>query len=132
MKLREFVEKTDEAIQDHFKITGMVTPTFVVQTAAGELMMVPSPPFGKDESAKLMRLIMERLGVTRFVFVDEAWAVNTDNREAAEAAIRKNDSLENFEGRMEIVVYMAEDDTEGGILAKREIIRGEGSAPWGR
>jgi len=130
--LREFVEDIDRGVvAPMFARRGAFPATWFVIERSGDQAIVPAPNTDKDTASAIMRALLEIVGATRCVFVDEAWTVIAKDEEASAAirAITRDGSLENFPGRDEIVMYSAEDAREGGMTARRKIIREPGKKP---
>jgi mRNA degradation ribonuclease J1/J2 len=129
MTLREFVESASAKIEIIFRETGKVSAMYHF-IANGESVTIPAPPLPKNAAFAFMRDIFAKLGVTRFVFIDEAWLVSLtasreDIKSYADAAKRfKNmPTPREHPDRKEVVMFYAEDENEGFFSARRPIER---------
>jgi len=58
-----------------------------------------------------------------FLLVDEAWVVTETDESRSRAMMESGESLEHHPERMEWLIFMAEDASEGAVMAHREIRR---------
>jgi hypothetical protein len=125
--LREFVERASAKIEVVFNATGEVLPMYHFVIGAEDVVL-PAPPGGKDIAVAIMREIFKKTGTHRYVFIDEAWLAT----EIAPPDTSMDDMHERMKtmtppserpDRKEVVIFMAEDETEGYFAAQREIIR---------
>jgi hypothetical protein len=126
MTLREFVTAIDKAVVPLFNDHGIIHPMWHVVMASGAMQVLPSPPTDdKDEIVFLLRTVFEERNVVRYVFIDEAWQVETAESDI-EAVLQRG--LEGHPDRVEVVMYSAEDNT-GHVTARRVITRSKGGKP---
>jgi len=131
MTLREMVEHLSEVTEKIFNLRGQVLPNWHIIDRDGKLIMMPAPEgVDKNTSAMLMRAFLELVGATRCVFIDEAWQVTATMKDADKAqAEARAGRLEQYPGRIEIVMFQAEDASEQGFTGQRVIIREPGKKP---
>lgn len=134
MTLHAFVEQASRAAEKIFNKRGRLLPMWHYVDREGAEHVMPAPPMpDKDTSAMLMRALFVLEGVTRCIFIDEAWIVDSTVSPdlGMEAAIRaaKKQGLANHPARQEIVMFAAEDRSEGMLLARRMIERPAGRKP---
>ena len=125
--LRKFVEHASAQIEVIFNKTGQVLPMyhFVVGT---EEIVLPAPPFPKDMAVAIMRDVFAKTGAHRYVFIDEAWlATETgtpgDTIDAMHEKMKTMTPPSERPDRQEVVLFFAEDETEGFFGATRFITR---------
>src|SRR5262245_37668335 len=131
MTLREWVEALSRQVEVMFKVKGEVAPHFLFIDREGALCYAPAPMTDKDTAASLMRSLFELKGATRCAFISEAWqvcALPGPGAERAKALARQN-RLEEYEGRDEVLIFQDEDLAEGEVTASRPIIREPGKRP---
>lgn len=124
-KLKELIRVVDEAAVKGFQEDGKLQPVYIIETEEGGMGVIPIPPgFSKDQVVHVMREIFKDMNVQRYVYVDEAWAVSGSKEEdKAITEFSRNNSLEHYPGRDELILYAAEDVHEGTVMAKRVIRR---------
>jgi hypothetical protein len=125
--LREFVEMASAKIDIIFKAQGEVRPMYHFVIGAEDVVL-PAPPVGKDEAVAIMRTIFKKTGTHRYVFIDEAWsAIEVASPGQTIDDMRKKMKTltppSKRSDRKEVVIFFAEDETEGYFAAQREIIR---------
>lgn len=126
--LREFIQHASGGIERVFHRTGIVKPMWHAITRDRDEMIFPPPAPDKDDAAVMVRVLFELRDVVRYVFIDEAWIVdamgenNTPERlEAVAAAAITGATASPL--REEVVMFAAEDEAEGSLMARRRIIR---------
>lgn len=124
-QLRSFVEAASAAIDKLFRRQGEIEPMYYCIKSDGSEFVLRPPPGDKDTSVLLARVFFEIEQVVRYVFIDEAWVVEA-NDSATNEKLRHHyetqDSLEQFAGRKEVVLFAGEDEF-GMMLAQRAINR---------
>lgn len=129
--LRTTIEAVAGRVGKLFYKHGFVGPSYHAWAPIGEFVM-PAPPGNKDESAALTRAIFELHGVTRFVHFDEAWMLDRKANITREAIAQlAKTGLRNHPDRIEVIMYHAEDQVAGVLMAMQRIIRGKGKAKLG-
>jgi len=119
MTLHEMIETADAGAVAIFNRNGAVQPLYHAIKRDGAHMLVPAPPTSKAAALTLMRALFELQDVVRYVFIDEAWMVGTD---PAETERINREGVRAQPGRVEVLIYIAEDDT-GLLMAMRKILR---------
>lgn len=129
--LKQFIESADMAVIKIFEASGQFLATYHVVLGDGEELIFPPPSPDKNESIAMVRALLVILEAKRVLFVDEAWAAAASGEEESKKveAFAAANSLEHWGGRREVIVYMAEDEAEGAMLAYRDILREEGKRP---
>jgi hypothetical protein len=118
--LHDLIKQAAEASGQLFKMKGRIVPIFDVLTAAGERVILPAPPGDKDSSLAIARAYFELRNVVSLVFINEAWLLDAVTAADREAAAREG--LAAHPRRIEVVMYVAEDET-GHVQGHRPIIR---------
>lgn len=126
--LRDFVESASRNIDKIFRKQGVVRPMWHAVTRGGDELVFPTPSPDKDTAVVMVRVLFELRDVVRYVFIDEAWIVdafgknNTPERsEAVRQAVITGAAASPY--REEVVMIAADDAAEGGLMARRKIIR---------
>lgn len=116
---------------------GTIAPHWYVVTpdADGPRVIEPPPgPFTKGQKAVMVRRLLQDISATQVLFVDEAWQVQAETEEQLEAIKRWYDThvdLEQYPGRIEAVVFQAEDIDGRMLSAWRQIERRRDKAVLG-
>lgn len=79
-----------------------------------------------------MRALFAREGATQCAFVNEAWTVDVTTRAEHDRTMRwlaEHGSLADYPGRIEVVMFCAEDAEGGAVQARRRIVRPAGGKP---
>jgi hypothetical protein len=118
--LHDLIKQAAGATGKLFQMKGRIVPIFDVLTWAGERVIFPAPPGDKDTSLAIVRAYFELRNVVSCVFINEAWMV--DAATDADIAIAERDGLAAHPKRIEVVMYVAEDET-GHLQGHRPIIR---------
>ena len=121
--LREFVTESAANAGAIFERHGQLEPPFWdAITRAGERLLLPAiPGLGKSAMVALVRALFESAGVVRYVWISEAWMLRTKDDTERERYDR--DGIEHEPGRIEALMFSAEDAQEGMLIARREIKR---------
>jgi hypothetical protein len=123
--LRQFVEHASGTVEKVFRRVGVIKPMFhVVKRDGAEFVLPGDIGRDKDMTCVLARAAFEVVDAVRYLFVDEAWTVEAlgDNaEEIVREAIRVG--VSNHPARKEVIMFSAEDEREGQMLARRVIIR---------
>lgn len=132
--LREFVEAVDRRVQKMFRRKGEVLPFYHIIDGQGADVILPMPPGDRDAAMIIVRAGFVVMDVRRYVLVIESWlkspAADDANGEKLKAYMQNN-SLADLPGSKEVVMYAAEDENEGALMAQREIIRKAGRPTLG-
>jgi hypothetical protein len=127
---KDFVEGVSTNTETAFKRRGRIIPIWSAITRDGSPLITPAPCDDKDMAAAMMRALFELADVVRYCFIDEAWQVRIQGQSLA------GESVEDWKRRMaigpppsqhpdriEIIMLSAEDEREGALMGRREIIR---------
>jgi hypothetical protein len=123
------LEFASTAVEQLFRNRGKVFPMYHVVKADGAQEVIQAPPLDdKDAAVALMRAYFELFDIKRYVFVDEAWSLNTKgmSKAAAEAAIAwcHEHGVTSHPRWVEEVIFVIEDEF-GLMIARRRIERPE-------
>jgi hypothetical protein len=120
--LRDIIKVASIAVAAMFAKRGMISPMWHYVEIDGTRHVIPAPSDDKDTSVAAMRALFAFTPVQRYVFVGEAWRLQTSDPAEAD---RMRD-LERHPRREEIIMFCAEDAQLGGMMASRVIERGPG------
>jgi hypothetical protein len=129
--LRKFVEHVASRAEYLFKKQGHLSPMYHAIDAAGNNYVLAGPPGTKDEAVAQVRTFLQACDAVRVAFIDEAWVLDQENADI-DRIYREGGTIRNHPGRIEVVIVSAEDQTEGVIMATREIIRHGNRAVLGK
>jgi hypothetical protein len=121
--LREFVDVVDRKVTAIFHATGVVYPMWHAVTQGGEHRIVVTPAEDKDTAAILMRAYFMLHNVARYVFVSEAWQAFLPNDDVSKIREIAKHGLSDHPGRIEVLMFQAEDLIEPSFTAHRLITR---------
>jgi hypothetical protein len=126
-KLHALIEFASEQISKLFKNTGKVLPMYHAVTADGQTLILNAPHKDKDISVGMIKIAFAKLNVERYVFMDEAWILDTQNRVPGPDEWKRieRDGLSEHPDRREILMLTAEDRHGNIITAHRYILRPE-------
>jgi hypothetical protein len=119
---REMIETIDVYAEKTFAKHGEVMPCWLVETKDGQIGLLSPPHEDKDLCMALVRALFEVIEVRCYVYISEAWTLQTTNKSEREARIIANRGIADHPDRNEILLYAAEDEN-GMIMAHRNIIR---------
>lgn len=133
--LRDFINRASFGVEKVFKKRGSIGPMIHFRACDGSETVMPLPGGDKDADAALMRAVLKKFEADRVVLMDEAWMLDTRGRENPNLTPEENERIRRFgvrnePGRIEVIMFMAEDEREGHIMAQREIVRPVGRAPY--
>lgn len=129
LTLEEHVKMMDRATCVAFEKLGCMHPLYHMTDKDGNEHVIPAPPLPKDLVVMLVRDMLKTMGATRVVMIDEAWVISGGAE--VEGLVEEHGSVEHTPGRIEVVIYAAEDETEGSIMASRQILRDGDEATLG-
>lgn len=118
---RALIEMVSPSLDGLFEKQGAIFRMYHA-LAGDKIYIMPAPPGDKDQSTAAVREIFARLGVTRFVVVDEAWIADLKAQTPEEVEQFKRHGVASHPNRQEIVLLQAEDEN-GMAMAHRDIIR---------
>lgn len=97
----------------------------------GTHFVFPALSSNKDTGVALARAAFELFDVVRYIFINEAWVLDARRRgmTAAESERIDREGISTHPDRIEVVMFAAEDETEGMLMARRCILRPEHGKP---
>jgi hypothetical protein len=133
-KLREMIEHASAWAEKRFAKTGEIAPIWHAIKADGQDLVLPAPPgLSKDLATVLARAVFEVENVERCVLINEAWTARGIGEEATQRVQAwldtHNGSIHDYPDRVEVVMFVGEDASEGMITAHREIKRPKNGKP---
>jgi hypothetical protein len=122
-----FAERQTDRI---FKATGIIHPMFHAETDDKTFIFTVTLN-NKDAACKAMAKHFARLGVKRFIFVDEAWTLSMAESEATPEVINKimREGLKKNPARKEVVMLHAQDQATVKTV-NFDIVRPDGKPPY--
>jgi hypothetical protein len=101
---------------------------WVAVDADGRNVVVPPPvPFrdgnAKDLATAMVRAFFEIAGVTRYVFMTEAWTLDAQAPQGLDLDALGRDGVSDHPQRREAVMLIAESVNGGMVFGRRPIIR---------
>ena len=134
MKLRRFIERASQQIDVAFAKTGLVPSHYQVVAMSGHVAVVPFPDTDdKDRAAAIMREFFAANPTQRYLFIAEAWTLDSSKEEGPTLSILERDGVQSISAhprRREVVMFTAEDRDEGMLLGLRTIIRPHEGKPY--
>ena len=130
-ELRTMLDYASGFAEGRFAEFGAIKPIWYAVTLSGDSIITP-PLAGaqdKDESIAMIRELFESRDVVRYLFIDEAWTLDTPV-ERAELGRIEREGLRNHPARVEVVMFTGEDYEAGLILAQRRIFRPQGGKAY--
>jgi hypothetical protein len=126
VSLRDFVTAVSRTAEKIFYKHGGLGPMWHYLDRDGTYHVHKAPNADKDTSTAIMRALLELVGATRCLFVDEAWIVATkasdpDYETFIEEA--KVKGVSDHPRRQEVIMFAAEDQREGFLMARCSIER---------
>jgi len=100
----------------------------------GEEVIFPLPPGDKDRSAALARQVLKSIDAVRVAMICEAWMLDARMPDVPSFDIAKieREGVACQPGRIEVLLISGEDQAEGSLMARREIIRHDGRVMLGK
>jgi hypothetical protein len=129
--LKDFIEKASENASQIFNRTGQILPMVHAVTRNGDHVIMQMPPGDKDTSIATVRAWFVLNDVVRYVFIDEAWILETADESTIKALQTAKRSVSQHPQRKEILLLSGEDEKEGHLQIRRYIIRGKGKPQLG-
>jgi hypothetical protein len=113
-------------VEKQFHDVGRIEPLWIATDQKGNQVVVPPPvPFvneaAKDYAVMVVRALFAFTGVTRYCFITESWLLTNDAGIDLDATQR--DGISEHPDRKEVVIFTAESEVSGLVLAWRPIIR---------
>lgn len=134
--LEQMIAKASYVAEKAIERHGEVKAHWLVVTRKQEQMMVPAPPIPltKQQMAVMMRQLLADLDAVQVVFVDEVWTLFAETQEQLDKVndwYETHDSLENFPGRIEAVMFQGEAENGRLLSAQRVMQRKAGQVMLG-
>lgn len=133
--LRDFVNRASSGAERLFKKNGRMTQIVHYRAGDGHEAVVRVLGSSKDQKAAFIRALLRKVDANRVVLMDQSWML--DRRGKSEPHFSKDEltrfdreGLRNEPERVEVVSFYAEDQSEGQLMAHREIVRPVGRAPY--
>ena len=125
----DLINKVSGFAEKQFKMRGIIRPMYHAFGASDQFFL-PAPPGNKDQAIAFIRMFFAAHAIVRYVFVDEAWMLDGSSRlSRAEAEATFARGIANHPQRVEVVIFIAEDDT-GALMARRKICRPSNKKPF--
>jgi hypothetical protein len=129
--LREFVEQASWAAEKIFKATGIIRPMYDIVMRSGERFAVPGSGRDKDEMVRIARATLLAVDAVRYCFINEGWMKYYDQAKGERAPPDiKQRGIEFEPGRIEVLLFHAEDEDGTTMTAHRDIVRPSGHKPY--
>jgi hypothetical protein len=132
--LKLALELVADAAANILKAKERITPTYFIGTTDADgkksMCVLPAPHPNKAVNVNFLKQILSLLDADYYVFVDEAWEVETDGKTAEELKAAGIPRPSEHPDRIEVVMLIAENN-EQTLLARRKIIRGKGKPKLG-
>lgn len=125
-ELRAMIERASRYTEVCVAKTGRAETMWHAVTGDGRDLILPPPPVGKDDAAILVRALLKMVKATRVVFIDECWIVDAKSPEElqrVEEWLEEHGSLSDYDGRVEVVGFNAEDNEGRTLSGRRAILR---------
>jgi hypothetical protein len=133
--LRVMIERASRYAERAVADSGGICTMWHAVTEDGRDVIMPPPHADKDVGAFLIRLVLKQLGAVRVVFIDECWTINIpatkENIARVERFMAEQGSMEDLEGREEVVAFNAEDVDGFALCGHRVIERHNGTMTLG-
>lgn len=128
LTLHEMIYVASKYAEGAMAAFGRVGAKWHVQTRDGEDYLLDPPPVGgKIFIAAWMKMVFEEIGAVRVVYTDEAWYIDGIKTrrgiDEVNAWLVEHDSLRDYPGRVEAVIFNAEDDDGRMLCGRQKIIR---------
>jgi len=130
--LREFFARVaDRAARQFSKEKSIGCTIYHAVKPGGDEVIFPQPPGDKDRSIALAREVLKAIDAARVAIICEAWVLDA-RTQAFDIAKINREGVARQPGRIEILLIAAEDQVEGSLMARREIIRHDGRVILGK
>lgn len=126
--LKDLIQFASAQVEKIFRKTGEILPMYHAIKSTGETMIITPPhDCSKDMAVALVKAAFVLEDVDRYVFLDEAWAL--DNRKGNLPPIdidkANREGLEHHPDRREIIMFAAENRRGQMLTGSRFILRPE-------
>jgi len=128
--LQDTIDVIAERAAKLFYLHGEVAPIYVVLAGNGQEVVFERPPGDKDTAVTIVRAVLRMYRATRVVTITEAWMLDRPTTPIDLDRIAR-EGVEAQPERIEVVLIMGEDATEGAVMAQMQIIRDGGTARLG-
>jgi hypothetical protein len=132
--LKLALEIVSEASENILKAKERITPTYFIGTTDADgkksMCVLPAPHASKAVNVEFLKQILALLDADYYVFVDEAWEVETHGKTEEEMKAAGAPRPSEHPDRIEVIMLIAEDN-EQTLLARRKILRGKGKPKLG-
>ena len=133
MTLKQMITTASKTIEQLFRKDDFIAPIYHLLKSDGTHMVWGGLGEDKDEMTAIARRIMRELEIVSYVFIDEAWILETKPRTPAEDAevIRfcQEFGVSAHPDRREVVMFYAESKDGERLMAQRYILRPEHGKP---
>lgn len=129
MTLEKFIKAIDKTACEIFAHVGRLQPIYHIVAENGDVMILPALSPDKDVSVAMAQAAMVLFDATRYVFLCEAWVLQTEDQEEMNRVWKSGEGIADHPNRIEMIHYQGEDDKEGSLTASRLIVRTEGQSP---
>lgn len=119
--LKMFVEFAMKKASQIFKQSGRLLPMYHAMDGEGHHLVFTPPHPDKDVSIALVRDYLANCNAVRVAYIDEAWMM--EGPSDLDLGKIGREGVEKQPGRIEVIIINAEDEHEGFLMARREIIR---------
>jgi hypothetical protein len=128
--LKSLIEFASKQAEKLFRLQGILYPLYHCIKANGDTVILNRFDSDKDLSVAMMIAWMHLNDVDRYVFMDEAWIVDS-TQSGVELDVEKamREGLRNHPDRREAVMFSAENRRGEQLTAKRYILRPEIGKP---
>ena len=123
MDLKELIAFANASAETIFRRTGELLPMWHCIKSNGEQMIIPSPCDDKDVAISLIKALMELEDVETYVFMSEAWMLQTEGDADIDQINRRG--LSEHPDRREAIMFAAENRDGEEQTACRFILRPE-------
>ena len=129
--LKSLIEFADKQAEKMFRRQGAFHPMYHAIKRNGEQLILPALHEDKDIGVAMVKAAFMLEDVDRYVFIDEAWIVDTRESGSPSLDMEKinREGLSKHPDRHEILMYAAENRKGESRTAKRFILRPEIGKP---
>jgi hypothetical protein len=128
--LRSLIEFASKQAEKIFRIQGAIHPMYHAIKADGQQIIFNAPDDDKDVSVAITMAAFELENVDRYVFIDEAWVVDTRGTDQdLDMDYVNRYGLRDHPDRREVVTFFAENRRGERMQGTRYILRPERGKP---
>jgi hypothetical protein len=125
MDLKKLINVASTTAEKVFHKTGEVLPMWHAVKANGQAIIIPSLSDDKDVAVGLVKAFFELEAVEAYVFISEAWILDTTAN--VDITALQRDGLKDHPDRREVLMFSAENRDGEEQTARRYILRPEHS-----